>query len=232
MRGTFQTTQWTLILQAADSRSEEGAASLERLCRSYWPPLYAFARGLGKPHQDAQDLTQAFFEQMVADQLHKLAEPSRGRFRSWLLKLFKNFMTNAHRHANAQKRGGGAKEILSLDEVKDELPDHGTPDRDYERKWAHTVLANAMERLRLDCEGRGQAERYRVLQHFIFEDPAGPGVTQAEADELGTTLNAARITLTRLRQRYRELLRLEVARLVSDPDEVDDELLHLMRSLG
>lgn len=232
MRGTFQTTHWTLILQAADSSSEQGAASLNRLCRDYWPPLYAFARGLGKPHQDAQDLTQAFFAQLLAARLHKLAEPGRGRFRTWLLKLFKNFMINEHRHANAQKRGGGSKEILSLDEVEDELPDHGTPDREYDRKWAHTVLTNAMERLRLDCEGRGQALRHRVLQPFIFEDAAGPGLSQAEADELGTTLNAARITLTRLRQRYRELLRLEVARLVADPGEVDDELMHLMRSLG
>ncbi len=231
MRGAFQTTCWTLVLRAADSRSEEGLASLEVLCRRYWPPLYAFARGLGRTHQDAQDLTQAFFERLLKAQLHQRADPGRGRFRTWLLTLFKNFMINEHRRENAGKRGG-AQEIIGIEDMREELTDSETPDREYDRRWAHAVLANAMERLRLDCEERGQGRRYRLLQPHIFEDPGASGITQAEADELGITLNAARITLTRLRQRYRELLRLEVARLVAEPEEIDDELTHLMRSLS
>lgn len=209
-------------------------AALDQLCRDYWEPLYVFVRGLGRSHEDAQDLTQAFFQQMIHDGKHAAIQRDRGRFRTWLLTSLKHFMISEHRRDTAQKRGGGTTPVPLDDAFVDPaLASHDSPDLAYERKWAHTVLARAMQHLGQDCAGRGQADRYRVLQPLIMSGSEyGEGVQQAHADELGIPLPTARVALTRLRQRYRELLRAEVERLVEDPAELDAELLHLIKVLG
>ncbi len=232
MSAHFHTTQWTLVLQAADLGTDAGLAALDQLCRDYWEPLYVFVRSLGRSHEDAQDLTQAFFQQMIAGDRHASIDRDRVRFRTWLLCSLKNFTIGEHRRDTAQKRGGGAV-ALPLDEAEGEMANHDSPDRAFERKWAHTVLARAMQHLEEDCGSHGHADRYRVLRPFILSaSETGGRVEQAHADEIGLTLSAARVALSRLRQRYRELLRAEVERLVADPDEVDDEINHLIQALS
>ena len=227
----FETTRWTIILRSADSGSEVGRASLEHLCRSYWQPVYAWVRSMGRSHEDAQDLTQAFFQHVISKELHADVHPSRGRFRNWLITLLKHFLLNQIRHANQIKRGGPNRQHIAMDEAPELMSADDGPDRAYERKWAHAVLANALERLREDCVQAGQGERFEVLQGQLFDATKGEGVTEEQATRIGLTANAAKVALTRMRKRYREMLRLEVARLVEDPAEVDDELAHLMRVL-
>lgn len=231
MNSQFETTNWTLILQAADNQSQSGRLSLERLCQAYWQPLYTWVRSTGLGHEDAQDRTQAFFQHLLSNDLHIDVHPSRGRFRTWLIILLKHFLLNEARHDHAQKRGGPERQDIGLEEAHDLIIDTATPDRAYERKWAHAVLANTLERLREDCTQTGQADRFEVLQGLLFDATKGEGATEEHAARLNLTLNAVKVALTRMRQRYRELLRVEVARLVEGPDQVDDEIAHLMQTL-
>lgn len=231
MRSHFDTTNWTLILQAADEQSVHGQSALEKLCSAYWQPLYAWVRSSGLGHEDAQDRTQAFFQHLLANELHTNVHPSRGRFRHWLIAVLKHFLQNEARRDTAMKRGGPMRQDVTLDEAPDLVTDTAAPDRAYERKWAHAVLANTLERLRQDCVLTGQTTRFGVLQSLIFDASKGEGAADEHAALLGLTLNASKVALTRLRQRYRELLRVEVARLVDDPAEIDDEIAHLQRVL-
>lgn len=227
----FETTNWTLILRAADLQGSQGRSALDQLCQAYWQPLYAWVRGMGLGHEDAQDRTQAFFQHLLEKNLHSEVHPSRGRFRTWLIALLKHFMLNEMRYEKAQKRGGEERQDIVLEEAVDQIIDTATPDKAFERKWAHAVLANALERLREDCLQTGQSERFEVLQGLLFDSTKGEGATEEHAAKLSLTLNATKVSLSRLRQRYRELLRLEVSRLVESPEEVDDEIAHLIRVL-
>lgn len=231
MSAHFETTNWTMILHAADSRNAEGSSALERLCRAYWQPLYAWVRSTGQTHEDAQDLTQAFFQHLLSRELHTGVHPSRGRFRTWLVTVLKHFMLNEYRRETTQKRGGKDRQDIPIEDARNLLIDTATPDRAYERKWAHAVLANAMERLKADAAETGQLARFEILQSLLFDSSKGEGATEDHATRMGLTLNATKVALTRLRQRYRELLRVEVSRLVEDPAQIDDEIAHFMRVL-
>lgn len=232
MSATFDTTQWTMIFQAGDSESAEGSVAFGKLCQAYWQPIYAFTRGSGATHEDAEDLTQGFFHHLIQNQQPTGVHPAKGRFRSWLLAVLKNFLAGEHRYDTRQKRGGSDLQNVTIEDAHHELIDPATPIRSFEREWARSVLANALERLRVECDHAGQMNRFTVLQESLFDITKGEGASAEQAAALGISLNAARIALSRLRQRYRELLRKEVSRLVDDPSEVDDEIAHLVQVLS
>ncbi len=234
MRSDFTTTCWTLVLDAASTCPVESRPALEALCRQYWEPLYAYARGSGMTHQDAQDTTQSFFEHLLETNLAGRATPNRGRFRSFLLGALRNFMHAEHRNATTQKRGGDAGPHLSMSQhpdLADEIITSETPEAAYERKWAHTVVNIALDKLATEQAATGTAARFAALRPLLLDPARG---TNAQADlsaRLGMTDGSIRTAMSRLRARFRDIVRKEVSRLVADPAEIDDEIAHLLRAL-
>jgi RNA polymerase sigma factor (sigma-70 family) len=230
----FTTTHWTVVLAAKQTGTPATAAALENLCRTYWPPLYAYIRREGHDATEAQDLTQDFFARLLTrDYLQRIQQQS-GKFRSFLLAYLKNFLSEQRRRAGAQKRGGGAV-LVSLDEPPGE---HGyllepvddlTPDQVFERRWAQAVLQTALDRLRGEYAARGQVALFELLQDHQPHEPGGRSYAQLGAD-LGMTESAVKSAVQRMRQRHRELLREEVAHTVTCSDEIEEELRHF-RSL-
>ena len=209
--GRFQSTQWSVVIAAAD-RGEHSQAAMESLCRAYWTPLYYFAQRSAKNVHDAQDLTQAFFEKLLAKEYLVEADRTRGRFRSFLITSFRNFLSNERDRAHALKRGGG-RSILSLNfesaDVTSEswAADYDDPEKLYERKWAETVLLRVMSRIEREQERAGRAREFHALRPFIG-GRAFDNTIAAVAETLQCTESTARMAVSRLRQRYRELLRL------------------------
>jgi len=232
----FATTQWSIVVRAA--RPEESAArwALEQLCQRYWLPLYAFARRRVATVHEAQDLTQEFFVRLLEKNSLAAASPERGRFRSFLLASFKNFLANEWDRAAAQKRGGG-RERLSLDWESGESrlslePVHtDTPEREFERQWILTLLDNVVRRLEDEFASTGKARQFELLKETLTGGRAVINYT-AVAAELSISEEAARQTAHRLRRRYRELLREEVAATVESDAELEDEIGRLLSSLG
>lgn len=231
----FMTTHWTLVRRAADEMrrlDESEAGALEELCRIYWPSLYAYARACRMDEQASCDVTQAFFARLLERNDFALADEARGKFRWFLLTAFKNFLTNHWRAEKALKRGG-AIDFVALDalppaqwEALDPGDSKMAPDRVYERRWAQTILAAARERLADELSGQ-KAERFAVLSQFL------PGAEPREshavcAKKLKMSEGAMKTELSRLRKRYRDALRAEVARTLSDPGETDDEIRYLV----
>ena len=235
--GAFLSTHWSVVLAARQQDSHAAAVALDRLCRAYWYPLYAFARRQGHGAEDARDLTQEFFAQMLARGGLIAASPERGRFRNFLLGSFRNLLTNEWKRANRQKRGGGA-EVFSLDDVDPEgryrlEPQHdSTPEGIYDRQWAETLLTRVLERLRSECDGDGpeRVRRFEVLKVFLLDEKGTVPLAQA-AMQLGLSVIATKGVVHRLRQRYREIFREEVANTVEQPEDVDDEIRYLFRAL-
>ena len=231
----FETTHWSLVLHA--SRREDTAAqvALETLCRRYWLPLYAYVRRRVESTQDAQDLTQEFFARLLEKQSLAAAAPERGRFRSFLLASMKNFLANEWDRTQAQKRGGG-RERLSLDWEQGESqaslePWHDlTPERLYERQWVLTLLRVVIDRLEQDYTAQGKERQFAWLKGTLT------GESQidyaAAAADLDLSEDAVRQAAHRLRKRYRDLLRAEVAQTVDDPADVEDELRGLFTALA
>lgn len=233
--GTFPSTHWSLVLVAAQGESRDADQALASLCQAYWHPLYAFARKRGSTPQEAEDLTQEFFLRLVRkDLLHGLTRDG-GKFRSFLLTALKRFLVNEWQHNRAQKRGGG-KPVVSIDEsaelrVRDLLVDHHTPETVFEHQWALTVLERALDQLRDEYTRAGKSEVFARLQHCL------PGAQERIAyAEVGAALHlneaAARMAAHRLRRRYGELLRAEIAATVSSPEEVDEEIRHMIEVTG
>jgi len=232
---TFATTQWSIVLAAGEGRRENAVDALSQLCESYWYPIYAYVRRRGYSAPDAQDLTQSFFARLLEKESLQNADPVRGRFRSFLLTSMKHFLSNERDRASAQKRGGG-RATLSLDLAAGESrvniePEHDwTPQRLYERQWALTLLELVLGRLETEYQEAGKVRQFELLQGAL-----GGGLqTLSYADvaaELGLSIEAARQAASRMRKRYRALLREEVARTVADPGEVDGELTNLFKSL-
>lgn len=232
----FATTHWSVVLAAKRGDSSAAATALERLCRAYWPPLYAYIRREGHDPTEAQDLTQEFFAQLLEkgflDHLHH----RRGKFRSFLLTFLKHFLSEQRRKARALKRGGGHV-FISLDTTSEangfllEPVDALTPDRVFERRWAQTVLQNALNRLRQECAGRGQAALFDQLQDYQPREPGARSYAQLAAD-LGMTEAAVKSSGQRMRQRHRELLREEIAHTVTRPEEVDEEIRYFRALLA
>ncbi len=235
-RHWFATTHWSVVLTAKQGGASEAAGALEKLCRAYWPPLYAYIRRDGCDATEAQDLTQEFFARLLARDYLQHLRHQQGKFRSFLLAYLKNFLSEQRRRAGAQKRGGDCV-FISLDgpagedgyllEPVDEL----TPDQVFERRWAQTVLQTALDRLREEYAARGQAALFELLQDYQPREPGGRSYAQL-GEEFAMTEAAVKSAVQRMRQRHRELLREEIAQTVTRPEEIEEELRHFRTLLG
>jgi len=231
----FATTHWSVVLAASDSALPGSREALERLCRAYWPPVYAYARRAGHSPEDARDLTQGFFAQLIETDSLVRADPERGRFRSFLLGAFKHFLAHERDHVQALKRGGGVHWV-SMDPGTDGSQSAGapvdlrTPDRAYDERWAAALLERVLGRLRQEFAESGRGGLFDVFKGFLVGQPVEGGYTGA-ASRLAMTEGAAKMTVTRLRDRYRRLLRAEVAQTLVNADDVDDELRQLLAIL-
>ena len=235
-QGAWVTTHWSVVLSAQDPSSPGAIEALETLCRTYWYPLYAYARRAGHDEASAQDLTQGFFAKLLEKNYIGQADRGRGRFRSFLLTAFKNFAADEHDKASAKKRGGGA--IFEPLDVKagegryvHEPVDTRDPEKLYERRWALTLLDSAWARLEKEFVDAGKAELFKRLQPFDGADEEAPSYAQV-APELGLSESGLRTAVFRMRRRYREIIRDEVAQTVNHPAEVDEELRHLLRIIS
>lgn len=229
----FSTTHWSVVRRTGESDPDMAATALEALCRRYWLPVYAFLRRQrGATHHEAEDLTQAFFAHLLARETLRRARQERGRFRNFLLGALDYFTRNARDHQRRLKRGGD-REVVSLDaeaaeQVFAALPAVAPPpDHLFERQWALALVRQALDRLARECVGEGKAALFRSLEPALTEADT-EGLYADCAARLGMTPGAARVALHRLRVRFRELLRAEVAETVSEPGEVDEELRHLL----
>jgi RNA polymerase sigma-70 factor (ECF subfamily) len=231
----FHTTHWSLIVAAGHEGGERAKIALAELCQAYWYPLYAFLRRRGQNANDAADLTQAFFATLLEKDYLADADPERGRFRSFLVTAISRFASKEQDRAAAQKRGGGTT-ILSLDfnggerRYQREPADNRTPERIFERRWALTLLDRTLVRLRQDHEAAGKLATFEAFKGFLTADSA-PGPLRQIAQQLGMTEGAAKVAVHRLRQKYRELLRAEIAQTVASEEDVDDELSALVSAL-
>lgn len=229
----FVTTHWTVVLNAKSDDAPQAAEALGTLCQTYWEPIHGYVRRKCRNPADAEDLTQQFFARFLEKEQYRLAQRERGRFRSFLLATAKNFLLNEWERRSAQKRGGG-QELVSLDEkfadedrCKVEVVDERTAERIYEQSWALTFLAKVRQRLASEYAGEGKAERFAHLEKFLPGEESDLTYAQAAA-RLGVAEGTIKSDMHRLKRRYRELLREEIAHTVATPAEVDDELRHLL----
>ena len=230
----FPTTRWTLVVAAGDPRRKEARSALVSLCENYWYPLYAYLRRRGYPPDQAQDLTQEFFMRVLEGRYLDRADPEKGRFRSFLLTSLKFFVADEEDRRRANKRGGGmvvAFEFLSGEERYQREPAHNeTPERIFERRWALSVLDRVVEELRKEFLHHGRLEHFERLKVFLLGQSDAPYA--ALAREMNTSEGALKVAIHRLRKRYRDLFRQEIADTVSDPAEVESELRFLVAVLA
>jgi RNA polymerase sigma-70 factor (ECF subfamily) len=223
------------VLAAGQSDSAQGAAALEKLCRAYWYPLYAYVRRRGYAPEDAQDETQSFFARLLERDLLAHASPQRGRFRSFLLRTLQNFLADEHDRAVAHKRGAG-QPLISLEALEGEAryalepADDVSPDRLFERRWATTVLEQAWARL--EAETPGKERRICFEASTLQLRPGERAGLRGGCRHLGLPENTVKSLVHRMRRRYRGLLRAEIAQTVADPAEIDEEIRHLLRALA
>jgi RNA polymerase sigma-70 factor (ECF subfamily) len=229
----FPTTRWTLVVAAGAPDGKEARSALVSLCEGYWYPLYAFLRRRGYPADQAQDLTQDFFMEVLEGRYLDRAEPDRGRFRSFLLTSLKFFVADEEDRQRAHKRGGGAVvqlEFSSGEERYQREPGHDeTPERIFERRWALSVLDRVVEKLRNEFVHHGRPEHFERLKVFLLGHSGTPYA--ALAREMNTSEGALKVAVHRLRKRYRELFRQEIADTVADPTEVESEMRFLAAAL-
>ncbi len=231
----FATTRWSVVLSAKGKDSPEAAGALEQLCRAYWYPLYAHVRRAGYTPVDAEDLTQAFFARLLEKEWLRSADRERGRFRSFLLGSLNHFLANEWDRARAQKRGGRIQ-IVSLDALageerfRHEPATTSAPDREFDRRWALTLLDAVLARLKSEYVERSKEPLFELLKGTLGGDRSGISYAVLSR-ELAMSEGAVRVAVHRMRQRYRELLREEIAGTVLNRGEVDDELRCLFASL-
>jgi RNA polymerase sigma factor (sigma-70 family) len=229
--GMFTTTHWSVVLEA-QGESPAAQEALEKLCRTYWRPIFAFLRRQGVGAGNAEDLTQGFFAQLLERRSLDAVRKEKGRLRSYLLGALKYFLTDEQRRAMAIKRGKGQRliplEELRADErIEMEPADQMTAEMIYERRWALTVLEHVLSRLKDEYRAAGNAALFDSLKQLLPDEPGAP--SQAEiAARLGITENAVRQAFYRFRQRYQSLLREEIAHTVATPGDIEDELRHLI----
>jgi RNA polymerase sigma factor (sigma-70 family) len=231
----FATTHWSVVLAAGGQDLPERTEALERLCRTYWYPLYAYVRRRGFGPEDAQDLTQEFFTRLLKKNYPAQADRAKGKFRSFLLLTLSHFLADEFDRANTRKRGGG-QVFISLDQeaaegrYRRELAADLSPEKLFERRWAQSILDQALKRLRAEY-GSESSEAYAVLKMFEPGEQATLSYAEAAA-RLDISESAVKSKIHRLRQRHRELVREEIAQTVSSAAEVDEELRHLIEVLG
>src|SRR5205809_3121376 len=227
----FATTHWSVVLTAQDE-SPAAQEALEKLCRTYWRPIYSFLRRQGIRREEAEDLTQGFFALLLERRDLNTVRKERGRLRSYLLASVKNFMADESRHAMAVKRGKGQR-LIPLDEIREreridvERSDRLTADQIYERRWAFTVLEQLMARLRDEYRSAGNLRFFEQMKKMLMDELGRPSQAQV-ASEFEMTENAVKQAFYRFRQRYQTLLREEIAHTVATPSDIEDELRHLI----
>ena len=225
----FPTTRWTMVVAAGDPGQKEARSALVSLCENYWYPLYAYLRRRGYSADQAQDLTQEFFIRVLEGRYLDRADPNKGRFRYFLLTSLKFFVADEEDRQRAHKRGGG--QLVSLEFSSGEgryqhEPSHGeTPERVFERRWALMVIDRVVEKLRSEFIQHGRPEHFDRLKVFLLGRSDAPYVELAR--ELKTSEGALKVAIHRLRKRYRELFRQEIADTVADPADVESELRYL-----
>lgn len=233
--GQFALTHWSVVLAAGRGDSTHARNALEMLCRTYWQPIYAFVRRQGHSPHDAQDLTQEFFARLVENKSLAEADRTKGRFRSFLLASLKHFLANEWDKARAQKRGGG-QVLIPIDVQSAETTcgvdpaDQTTADKIFDRRWALAVLDHALQRLREEHLREGTEELFEHLKVTLTEDSRSVRYSEVAA-RLGMSEGAVKVAVHRLRQRYRELLRAEIADTVATASEVEEELRALFSAL-
>jgi RNA polymerase sigma factor (sigma-70 family) len=236
-RQRFATTHWSVVLSAADSPAPDAGRALASLCEDYWFPLYAFVRRTGYSAEDAEDLTQEFFARLLANDVLSVADPERGRFRSFLLGAMKHFLANQRRSERAQKRGG-RRPVISLDfqsgdrrYSRIEPADNLTPERLYEKRWALTLLDLVLNRLCEEFRAADKLPLFEALKPFLAGGLGKAGYLEV-AKQLAMSEGTVKVAAHRLRRRYRKLLREEIAQTVADPESLEDELRDLLVALG
>src|SRR5579864_82376 len=230
----FPTTRWTLVVAAGDPHPKESRSALVSLCENYWYPLYAYLRRRGYPADEAQDLTQEFFVRVLEGRYLDRADPEKGRFRSFILTSLKFFVADEEDRHRARKRGGGILvplEFSSGEARYQREPAHDeTPEQIFERRWALAMLDRVVERLRNEFVHHGRPEHFERLKVFLLGQSDAPYA--ALAREMNTSEGALKVAIHRLRKRYRELFRQEIADTVADPAEVESELRFLAAVLS
>lgn len=232
----FSTTRWSLVLAAGAGEGEAARTALAELCRLYWYPVYAFVRRGGKAHDDALDLTQEFFARLIERGDVASADPERGRFRSWLLGALKHFLANAWDRATAQKRD--VRRLSSLDASDAETrylhepSDVLDPERLYHRRFALALLERTLGRLREECAARGKTDLFEQVKDLLVVGEADAATYAALAEPLGTSPGALKVSVHRLRRRYADLVREEIAETVRDRGEVEVEIEFLVSTLS
>jgi RNA polymerase sigma-70 factor (ECF subfamily) len=225
----FPTTRWNLVIAAGDLHGKEARSALVSLCENYWYPLYAYLRRRGYPTDQAQDLTQEFFMRVLEGRYLDRADPEKGRFRSFLLTSLKFFVADEGDRHRARKRGGGVLVPLAFSSGEEQYqrePAHDeTPERIFERRWALSMLDRVVERLRNEFVHHGRAEHFEQLKLLLLGQSDAPYA--ALARQMDTSEGAIKVAIHRLRKRYRELVRQEIADTVADPAEVESELRYL-----
>lgn len=234
-KGQFATTRWSLVAAAGSRETPRARESLARLCQIYWYPLYAYARRRGHAPEDAQDLTQAFFARLLEKNWIAGADRNKGRFRTFLLSAMQNFLADEWDRSRAQKRGGGVQFVpLDLEAAEQRYatepagPD--TPERMFERRWAVALLDHVLTRLREEYEQEGKHALFTSLSPCLVGERTAQPYTEL-AESLGSTEAAVKSAVHRLRSRYRQMLREEIAGTLESGNDVDDELRHLFAVL-
>ena len=232
----FATTHWSVVLAAKGTATPDAAEALERLCRTYWAALYAYIRREGHPPADAADLTQAFFARFLEKQFLQDVDRQKGKFRSFLLKTLNHFLADEWRHAHAEKRAG-AHAVISINAEEwetrygHELASNVTPENLFERRWALALFDQALKRLREESVRAGNGRPFELLKDFL-SSASSDGAYATVAGQLGLSPGTVAVQVHRLRKRYGELVRDEVAHTVANPGEVEEELRHLLGVLG
>ena len=230
----FSTTHWSVVLEA-QGRSPVAQEALEKLCRTYWRPVYSFVRRQGAGLEEAEDLTQGFFALLLERRDFDAVRKEKGRLRSYLLTSLKHFLASEQRRAMTVKRGKGQRlvpleELSANDQSEIELADHLSADRLYERRWALTLMDQVLRRLKEVYQTAGNAELFDCLKQLLPGEPGAPSRAEIAA-QLGMTENAVRQALHRFRQRYQLLLREEISNTVAIASDIEDELRHLIAVL-
>jgi RNA polymerase sigma-70 factor (ECF subfamily) len=231
--GYFRTTHWSIVLAARQQGSEEADAALDRLCRFYRAPILAFIQREGHGAHDAEDLTQGFFTHLLQDDFLSAVDRSKGKFRSYLLVRLKHFLSKERRRLNAQKRGGNVAHV-SVDAEADEegclevAASNPTPEQVFLQQWARTLLESTLERLRAQYYGDGKGELFEELKVYLTQEKDDrPGGYAELARKLGKTEAALKMAKLRMKHEWEELLRAEIAKTVTGPDEIEDEIVAL-----
>lgn len=232
----FAATEWSVVRAAGQSCEHEARQALETLCQMYWQPLYAYVRRRGYNVEEAQDLTQGFFTSILTRNSLRGVEQQRGKFRAFLLGAMKHYLAEEWNRAHAHKRGGTAA-VTSLDFEKAESRyriepvDKMTPERIYERRWAGELLNRAVAQLEREFYNSPDAKLFRAIKPLLLGERLQDNYSRI-AQELGLSEGALKVAIHRMRKRYRHLVRQEVARTVSRPEEIDEEIRYLLEVLG